>query len=76
MHSKNFEIVIFKAEIWRDSSDPTNNQLTVHWGCNGVGFGCMVVRVKGSKMVIDSECMSDEFVKAVFDKMLSEAIIK
>lgn len=59
--------------------DPKNNNFVIiSWSSKGIGFGelTIVQNKAGGAAIIDSECMSREFCKAVLMKLVDEAKFK
>ncbi len=46
--------------------------LTVAWGMKGFGFGEIVLYNKDGKLCIGAECMSKQFVKKVFARLVDD----
>lgn len=59
-----------------DSFVSKNNNLVIRWGAKNIGFGetCLSFDKKSGKIFIDSEMMSREFIKSVFNKMIDDAV--
>lgn len=61
------------SSVWErgDEKDcPWDSGFVIRWGCKGVGFGEFAFAKKGDKVYCDNECMSREFVLAVFKAWL------
>ena len=46
--------------------------LIFNWGCDGIGFGQVVIAQHEGKLFIDDECMSKEFIKEMFSYFIDE----
>ena len=46
--------------------------MVVGWKCQGVGFGQITFRIKEGGLEVDTECMPDNFVKAVLRATMKE----
>lgn len=54
---------------------PHTNGFRLDWQAKGFGFGIILFTVQDDKVILDSECMSKEFVKKVLDKFLESCKI-
>ena len=46
--------------------------MVVGWKVKGVGFGQLMFRITEGKLEVDTECMPDNFVKAVLRATMNE----
>jgi len=46
----------------------------LNWSCKGIGFGQLTIhQTKEGQFKIDTECMGDEFAKAVLCKLVDQS---
>ena len=46
----------------------------LNWSCKGIGFGQLTIcQTKEGQFDIDTECMGDEFAKAVLCKLVDQS---
>jgi hypothetical protein len=64
MNTKQYNII--KATIANDFS--IKNGFAIAWEAENFGFGLLTLRHNGEETILETECMSPEFCKAVFDK--------
>ena len=47
--------------------------IVIRWGCSGVGWGEVIIGQSGDQINIDTECMSDKFLAALFRALRRKA---
>ena len=57
-----------------------NNGLVIYWALKGFGFGTLSLGLHKDKLILDTECMSPDFVAALLfaarDKILTKLEVK
>jgi hypothetical protein len=48
--------------------------MKVQWSSDSLGFGEVTLEKVGDKITVDTEAMSKDFVKALFDKVVDKLI--
>jgi len=71
-HQDGDKYVITYAEL-REIRKDIQPGILINWGCEKIGFGQLCLKTVDGKLEIDDECMSKEFVKAVFNYIIDEA---
>ena len=71
---------------WEDKSNQTQGEVVMNpildggivigWSADGIGFGELTITSKNGKLTADTEGMSNVFVGAIFDTLLSNLSIK
>lgn len=51
------------------------NGFSIQWTREGVGFGELYFKIKDGKLVIRSECMSNDFIKEILGALVDSAEI-
>ena len=53
-----------------------HDYLIIKWGVPGTGWGEFYCKTdQTGKLIIDNECMSKDFIKKIFNRMIDEAIL-
>jgi hypothetical protein len=57
-------------EAWGEWEN-NNGGIKIHWSTDDIGFGEIAIfKDKDNKIILDTECMSKAFVKAVLDRLV------
>ena len=59
-------------EAWEKDGRGNEGGFVLNWAAEGIGFGQLTFFKRGEETECYTECMSDEFVKAVIDYFFKE----
>jgi hypothetical protein len=74
--NKNYEVEINKIEGYQSCLDENDICIRISWNAN-IGFGQleMIVNKITGKVILDTECLNENFAKQIFAKLVDEAEI-